>query len=99
MLKRKKNGLWEEEMMERALAAYRDGDMGLNEATRNTMSRKLLRLKQHFGLCAELPKEMEDVLVFPSTRPEIFLRQNEATSMVRTNVFSRDQVKRFFKMF
>ena len=35
MSNRGKYGTWEEQTMERALAAYRNGDMGLNCAARN----------------------------------------------------------------
>lgn len=62
--------------MERALSAYRNGDMGLNEAARTyqvpkaTLSRhlngnniKAIEHTQHFGRGADLPQEIEDDLV------------------------------------
>jgi hypothetical protein len=66
----------EKEMMERALAAYRNGDMGLNCAARTyivpkaTLKRRIdgtninaVGHKQLFGRTADLPEEVENDLV------------------------------------
>jgi hypothetical protein len=76
MLNGGKYGTWEEEMIERALAAYRNGDMGLNCAARTysvskeTLKRRIdgtnvntVRHKQLFGRSAHLPEEVETDLV------------------------------------
>ena len=76
MLNRDKYGTWEEEMMERALAAYRNGDMGLNCAARPysvpkaTLKRRIdgtninaVGHTQLFGRTADLPEEVETDLV------------------------------------
>jgi hypothetical protein len=68
--------MWEEKMMERALAACRNGDMGLNCAARpySVQKANLKRRidgtnvntvghKQLFGRTADLPKEVETDLV------------------------------------
>ena len=62
-------------MMERALAAYRNGDMGLNCAARTysvpkaTMKRRIdgvninvIESKQSFGRSVDLPDEIENVM-------------------------------------
>jgi hypothetical protein len=69
---RGKYGTWEEQTMERALAAYRNGDMALNCAARNysvpkkTLKRRIdgsnlnaVGHKQFFGCTADLPEEVE----------------------------------------
>jgi hypothetical protein len=70
---RGKYGTWEEQTMERALAAYRNGDMALNCAARNysvqkgTLKRRIdgtnlnaVGHKKLFGRTADLPEEVEN---------------------------------------
>jgi hypothetical protein len=76
MSNRGKYGTWEEQMVERELAAYRNGDMGLNCAARNysvqkaTLKRRIdgtylnaVERKKLFGRTVDLPEEVENDLL------------------------------------
>jgi hypothetical protein len=71
MSNRGKYGTWEEEIMDRALATYRNGDMGLNCAARPysvpkaTLKRRIygtninaVEHKQLFGRTVDVPEEV-----------------------------------------